>query len=165
MYNYLQSLVVIRMKIGIDIDGVIAQNLDIAQLRQGNDEEIYRNLTLDENFLPVLEILRRQNYQIYFITARGQEFKRVTKEWLRKNKVSYDKIFFNPSADWHTSPYYKSRVIKQEGINILIDDLSENISWVNQQTNCWGILFSNWNEISNVILPLLPEGGKEAIGR
>jgi len=133
-------------KIAFDIDGVLAKGLDIHKLNSGRDDEIYRKLIFDDLSLPLIEKLKKDN-TIYILTARHSHYRDVTISWLNKHNLIYDKIFLNHYNDWRAGPQYKAEIIQREGIDVLIDDTPEIIDYVNRNTGCKAILFSDWEEV------------------
>ena len=77
----------------------------------------------------VIDKLRDKDYKIYIITARdltnrndelGREMREIVKEWLKNNKINYDKIIFSPED--------KFEICKENNIGIMIEDKVENIN-------------------------------------
>lgn len=74
----------------------------------------------------VLNILK-EKHNIYIITARTNDgleinkpsIEEITKEWLKKQNIPYDGIYF-PGTD-------KRQVIKDNNIDVMIEDSAENI--------------------------------------
>ena len=73
----------------------------------------------------VLKKLKKEGHQIYIITARkhndiwfpkhiSSRMESFTAEWLLKNEIPFDKIFFNATN--------KGKVCRDNGVDILIDD-------------------------------------------
>ena len=78
----------------------------------------------------VLKKLKKEGHQIYIITARKQNdewfpkhissrLELFTAEWLLKNEIPFDKIFFDAKD--------KGKVCRDNGVDIMIDDDPENI--------------------------------------
>lgn len=77
----------------------------------------------------VIDLLRDKGYKIYIITARyltnrnddlGNEMRNIVINWLKNNKINYDKIIFSPED--------KFEICKQNNIGIMIEDKVENIN-------------------------------------
>ena len=77
----------------------------------------------------VIDKFRRKDYEIYIITARyltdknndlGKEMRKIVKDWLKNNKINYDKIIFSPED--------KLEICKENNIDIMIEDKVENIN-------------------------------------
>lgn len=66
--------------------------------------------------------LRKSGNEIYIVTARDSEFHddpyTLSKEWLDKNDIEYDKLIVNARD--------KSKICKQEKIDLFIDDKISN---------------------------------------
>jgi uncharacterized HAD superfamily protein len=73
----------------------------------------------------VIKKLKSDGNEIYIITARGtrcSDSKELAIEWLNKNEIYYDKIFFN-CVD-------KLKVCTENNIDIMIEDYEENINQI-----------------------------------
>ena len=77
----------------------------------------------------VIDKLRKKGYEIYIITARyltdknndlGKEMRKIVKDWLKNNKINYDKIIFSPED--------KLEICKENNIDIMTEDKVENIN-------------------------------------
>lgn len=77
----------------------------------------------------VIDLLKDKGYEIYIITSRyltdrnddlGNEMRKIVKEWLKSNKINYDKIIFSPED--------KLEICKENNIDIMIEDKVENIN-------------------------------------
>ena len=75
----------------------------------------------------IIKKLKDEGNEIYIITARhgentisDEENKKLTKTWLDKNEVKYDKLIFYPED--------KLETCLQNNINIMIEDRPENIN-------------------------------------
>ena len=94
------------------------------------DEESdeFWNLYLDKIFLKVkpftlcaeyLKKLKDEKNEIIFITARyGENVEKMTKEWLEKNNILYDKLIINAQN--------KGKIALDNKIDIFIDDSLQN---------------------------------------
>lgn len=90
-------------------------------------ETIVRNVRIKPFAKEVIDKLRNEENEIYFITARHIsnkfDIKKVTEEWLEKNEIKYEGIYLSIAN--------KEEIIKEKNIDIFIDD---NI------TNCLNVL-------------------------
>ncbi len=84
-------------------------------------EPIYDNITptipIKEDAKEVIDKLHKLGCQIIFITSRGKGFTNsyeLTKNYLAKNKIYYDKLIVNKQA--------KDKVCIAENVDIFIDD-------------------------------------------
>jgi len=120
-------------------------------------ENITNNATPRENAKEVIDKLKEDGHEIYIITARDSEFHddpyKLSKDWLDKNKIYYDKLIVNTRE--------KSSVCKKEKIDLFIDDQLNNcLSVANVGIKTIMITdklydyneimqLKNWNEIYN----------------
>ena len=85
-------------------------------------EEIVNKAEPRDKVVNVIQNLRKEGHKIYIITARDSEFHDdpyiLSKTWLDKNKIEYDKLIVNARK--------KAPVCKQEKIDLFIDDQLHN---------------------------------------
>lgn len=170
------------MKIGIDIDDTITDtrscvfsykkiaypNRNPLEMLPSNlfnefmskyEEEIHRNVKLKENVVESMQRLHSAN-EIIIITSRDSKSEDITKEYLLKNNIPYDAIYFNVNE--------KGALAKRLGIDIFIDDhdfiyyqmMNEGIKAIkmHREDEKGDFLeFINWDDITNYILN--EEGG------
>jgi len=137
-------------KIAFDVDGVLAHGLNLRELNQGMDNEIYSGLEFAKESLPLIDSLRNKN-GIYILTARNEKLRDLTENWLFSNNLMADRIFLSPHREWSLAPRYKAEVVQRCGINILVDDSPEIVDYVNRTTQCKAILFTDWSKVSEKI--------------
>ena len=89
----------------------------------------------------IIKKLKDEGNTIYLITARFQnekfDIEKVTKEWLRNNKIIYDKLFLNCDT--------KTNIVKKNNIDIFIDDSFKNCKEVSQM----GVKTYLFNNLAN----------------
>jgi len=136
--------------IALDIDGVLAHGLDIEELNNGTDNEIYAGLKFAPESAKVMEKFRQEN-RIYILTARLADCREVTEEWLRRNGVEYSGLFLNEYSKWELGPMHKAEVVEREGIRLLVDDEPTIVDYVNENTKCRAVLFRGWEELNGVL--------------
>ena len=87
-----------------------------------NIENIARNLKVKEYAREYIDKLRSDGHYICIITGRANgEYKepyKMTKEWLDKNNIYYDKLVFTNAYDSHG----KAKECLKNNIDIMIDD-------------------------------------------
>ena len=122
-------------------------------------ENITNSANPRENAKEAIDKLKEKGHEIYIITARDSEFHddpyKLSKDWLDKNKIYYDKLIVNARE--------KSSVCKNEKIDLFIDDQLNNCLSV-QNAGIQTIMITNeiynydeikqlknWNEIYNYI--------------
>lgn len=122
-------------------------------------EHLLLNIELKPNVIDVLTKLKKEGHTIIFITARCDEYNKpyeLTKEYLDKYKVPYDKIIVRALE--------KGQICKEEKINLFIDDSIDNCRKVKQvgidvllmetnfnKNNKEFIHMKNWNQVYNYI--------------
>lgn len=87
-----------------------------AKIKSTYDHEVSQ-ANIRENVKEVIDALYEQGHHIFFITARGKGFTdpyKITKEYLDKYHIKYDKIY--------TSTSNKAEVCQKENIDLFIDD-------------------------------------------
>lgn len=113
---------------------------DMFNVTDKEDEEcwsaISKNYSINEHTRPfaseIINKLKNSGNQIYIITARGtsKENKvdkktiKTVKRWLKKNKISYNKLIFNKE---------KLEICKKYNIDIIIEDKTENINSISKE--------------------------------
>ena len=87
--------------------------------------EYYKNAPARAFASEVIRKLKEQGHNIYIITARGiseknlySYLKRITKEWLKRENIYYDEIFFEKD---------KKKIIQEYNIDVMIEDYAKNI--------------------------------------
>ena len=104
------------VKIGVDLDGVIAVPTIERVSYQMN--EFYSSC--------VPQLMFPDEANIIIVTGRKITFKDVTVQWLIENRIKYSKIFFNPNVGNRKSKplliEHKAGIIKEEGISLFIED-------------------------------------------
>ena len=76
-----------------DIDGVLTIETE------GFGEEVYADRTPNKSAIPVVNRLYKMGHQIVLWTARFEEDREVTMNWLRKHGVKYHTLIMD-------KPYY-----------------------------------------------------------
>lgn len=120
-----------------------------------NREKIVMRAKPKENAVKIINKLKKENNEIYFITGRDSNHYwdpyLASKKWLDKNKIRYDKLI--------VSAKYKGLICKENNIDVLIDDSEEQCndakvygiktllfdSFDNKNSNLERV--NNWNEI------------------
>ena len=99
--------------------------------------EYYKNAPARAFASEVIRKLKEQGHNIYIITARGiaekdlySYLKGMTKEWLKRENIYYDEIFFEKD---------KKKIIQEYNIDVMIEDYEKNIR--NLEEYCEIIVF------------------------
>ena len=83
----------------------------------------------------IIHKLRQENNKIYIITARNEsglppeaygKMQQITKKWLNKNKIEYDKIIFAKDEE-------KLQKCLENNVNVMIEDNPNNILNISKQ--------------------------------
>lgn len=151
------------MRIGIDIDDTVAQTYEVLKkelLKQNYDLSCYPNmyrkdplvkelylkkgseisslLPLKRNARRVINKLKDEGNEIYFITARGKEFYsdayETTYNWLIKKRIKFDKLIVGADD--------KAKTCVEYNINIFIDDAVKHVLKVKEQ-DIRGIVYTS----------------------
>lgn len=125
-------------------------------------ESVTKKARPREKAKEVIEKLKQKGHKIYIITARDSEFHddpyQLSKDWLDKNEIEYDKLIVNARE--------KAHICQQEKIDVFIDDQLNNCLAVSnigiktiqisdekeQVENI--ITLENWNEIYKYIVEM-----------
>lgn len=124
-------------------------------------QDIVRNNIIKAGVKEAFEFFRSKGYKIIFITARNDihtpNIKKLTKEFLDKNNIFYDKLIFDDSNTGD-----KSKLTQENNIDIFIDDKeivldkiasSSNIECIRftSDKNSKYKTFNNWYDIIEYI--------------
>lgn len=166
------------MKIGIDIDGVIADFVDEFnkiiynkydfKLRESDiyvhDIYLVLGITLEDSLEIIYETLQRnlkmvakaknsikklnKDHEIYILTARDKKFTRKTLDWLDDKSIPYDEILFLNEGE---------KFQCKEKFDVIIEDcLKDAINW--RKKVKYVILYDRpWNQtldIKNLLIHL-----------
>lgn len=140
------------IRIGIDIDGVVA-DIDLPILRlidTVEDKEArknidkyyysYRKVELDPQL-----ISNFTGDKVILITGRPEWLRDITIDWLRRNKIRYDKLIICDHAapfgqfskeeldEWFKGlAIKKAEVLKREGIEVYFEDTPDTVKWLRE---------------------------------
>jgi len=140
---------VIKVRIGIDLDGVIAE-IDLFKLRsidfESNEEtkkelESWYYKSCKVQFDPSLIALPEDD--IIIITSRDEPLKEITYTWLKKHNIPYSRIIFAHLApgnyigssliDWfREQAKLKAKILKEEKIDIYLEDTPEVVRFLRE---------------------------------
>lgn len=110
-----------------------------------NESLIYQQSPIKENAAEILNKWK-QNHELYFISARGINMLEVTKQWFKKEKISYNHIELIGSHD-------KIQAVKKYEIDLFIEDKHDNAVAIHEQCGIPVLLFDTpYNQMP------IPEG-------
>lgn len=113
------------MKVIIDIDNTLSLNnkrFKLAEKENGKTDwnivHTYENMIADEPNLPMIELAKNykeNGFEVIILTGRPESTRRVTKEWLEKYNISYDKLYMR-SWDYNflKAPVFKKKIYETE---------------------------------------------------
>lgn len=123
------------------------------------DPSLYENLRPVAGAISSLTILKQQEHQLWFITARAPHLKPVTLRWFAKNQlgwaISEQRLIFSDRASDKRADF-KLQCCQQLGLNVFIDDHAPTIKVVSSPNMIQKILLPHrWNQAEDV--------GKQAV--
>lgn len=88
----------------VDIDGTLADathRLHLLESTPKKWDEFHRSSEKDEINPWCLEIVERfsHDHEIVLLTGRGNEYREVTRKWLKEKNVSFDQLFMRELGD------------------------------------------------------------------
>jgi hypothetical protein len=103
----------------------------------------FRNMQVYSGVLKLMLAYQKRNYRILILTARDYRFYNVTRNWLRKNNVPYDKLILVHS------PTLKKAILKHnQNLVTYYDDLSYNHE--NNHIKYYSELINYFHEKENI---------------
>ena len=132
----------LKRKSQINLNGNLADHFYIVYINGWNEQEalkfwekyyaeILRKLNIKKFAAEIINKLKQEGHKIYLITARWdmpkENVEEITKKWLKDNNVNYDGLFLNASD--------KLELVKQNNIDIFIDDSFKNCKRISENTN------------------------------
>lgn len=134
------------MKIGFDLDGVIA-DIDFFKLRTVDferDQKIKKELEYwyyaSRRLLLNPDTFKLDNDEVIIITTRasvtGNNIRKLTEDWLKYQNVHYDRLYFVPVPqgqyigqslqEWYRRmAEEKAKIINREGLDVYFEDSPE----------------------------------------
>ena len=86
---------------------------------------------INNNTLELIKNIKERGHTVIIITARPKELERLTKKYLKRRNVPYDKIFFmSPGPD---SGVRKIKKIKAEKVDFFFDNNKKIIKLANEE--------------------------------
>lgn len=104
--------------------------------------------TLNEWCFEIISTMRKSGYKIIFVSGRGEKYRKVTEDWLKKFNVEYDHLFLRARKDYREDPEIKKEIYlnnikdKYEVLFVMDDRKSVVEMWRNIGLIClqpaWG---------------------------
>jgi len=108
-----------------------------------SDEKMMYRVKPYEEAVKTLTLLKHEGHKIFIVTKRPNSMKDMTAEWLRKNKIPFDKLI-------HTDHEPKGKHILKYNLDCFVDDLESNLLDLYKSQARWkkGLLLLTrpWNE-------------------
>ena len=161
------------MKIGIDIDGVIADFVSSFRVlikekfdlefgyEDIREHDLYKMLGISEKEaleliistfdydlntqLDAVESIRKlsSTHEIVLVTARPEKTEEITKKWLKAKGIEYDKLIIVTEGNKHL-------LTEKEGFDVIIDDhLKEIVRWI-EKVPLVLVYNQPWNKSLNI---------------
>lgn len=139
------------MRIGIDVDGTLADNLqafvdvfnektgkqltktevfdfdlslvygipadEVDQVFHDNAERVFGEVPAMEGAREALELMKNAGVELYLVTARPPNLRELTADWLKRHKIPYDRLIFDP---------HKGEACRRHGLKVFVDDHFDN---------------------------------------
>lgn len=138
-----------------DVDGTIANN-DHRRVWVQNKPKNWKayNATMADdkpidNIIHIAQILC-QHYQIIIVTARSDDHKQTTIDWLEKHMVPHTAIYFRKEKDYRDDTIVKSEILDQlleDGYNpvMVFDDRTKVVNmWRERGLQCLQVAEGNF---------------------
>jgi hypothetical protein len=90
---------------------------ELNEFIQENIEEIYSNVKAVEKAREILKELYDQGHRLILITARSEEHRPITENWLQENNIPYHELHHEDQ---------KAPLAAEKNISLFIDDKKEN---------------------------------------
>jgi hypothetical protein len=142
------------MKVIIDIDNTLSISTDrFKQAEKENGKTDWdfvhapENLIKDKPNLPMIELAKNykeNNFEVIVLTGRPESTRKVTKEWLEKYNIPYDKLYMRSREDnFLKAPDFKRKIYEteiKENVFCAYDDDQRVIDvWVNLGITCFKV--------------------------
>lgn len=113
------------MKVIIDIDNTLSNATDrfkLAEKEKGQTDWDFvhapENLIKDKPNLPMIELAKNykeNGFEVIILTGRPESTRNITKEWLQKYNISYDKLYMRSWEDnFLKAPDFKRKIYETE---------------------------------------------------
>ena len=132
-----------------DIDGTLAQIDHRRPLLEGEhpDWKSFNKLMGDDiPNLPVVELYKTlwdsQKYQLFLVSGRGEEYRKVTETWLTWNTIPFERLLMRPRNDFRPDTDVKQEILdrlRSEGkeISFVVDDRNSVVDmWRKNGVTC-----------------------------
>lgn len=112
----------------LKMNGFVPENFSNKGFYMENKEIIFGKGTFYEGFIEFYNLLIKNNYEIFYITARDKQYEGFTKELFKLNNIPYDNVY-------HLGSYNKIETLKNLNIEWFFEDNIKNIEMILSATN------------------------------
>jgi len=137
----------------VDIDGTLADNEHRRHFVEGvpRSKRDFKSFNAmmhkDAVCKPVATIINllSRMFSILLVSGRGEEYRRITEKWLKRNFIKYDMLYMRPAKDNRPDTMIKLEIleqIKQEGYapHLAIDDRNRCVKmWRDAGITCFQV--------------------------
>lgn len=112
---------------------------------------IFQTVPVREHAAETLQNLRSRGHDIHLITARDEEYRQVTEDWLERHGIPYHSLSMRKDSE----RYSKGILCQQLGVGFFVDDKVENAEDT-ARLGVYTLLFhASHNLEANTSLPLV----------
>lgn len=142
------------MKVIIDIDNTLSianDRFKLAEKENGKTDWDFvhapENLIKDKPNLPMVELAKgykENGFEVIILTGRPESTRKITKEWLEKYNIPYDKLYMRSWEDnFLKAPVFKRKIYQteiKENVFCAYDDDQRIIDvWVELGITCFKV--------------------------
>lgn len=134
-----------------DIDGTLADNdhrRHYVENRPKNWKAFFSEMHKDTPKRMVRDLnwwLTKSGYGIILVTARFDEYRQVTKDWLHANLIHYDSLYMRSDKDFRPDTEVKKEIYEQKlrpffDVRLVVDDREPVVRmWRSLGLECWQV--------------------------
>jgi hypothetical protein len=100
----------------VDIDGTIADNMhrqNVLENEPKNWDAFFMECHLDLPIEPIVDLVQilEKHHIILIVTGRSEKYRELTKLWLQKHKIIYDKLYMRREGDYRPDHEIKEEIL------------------------------------------------------
>ena len=105
-----------RKAILVDLDGTLTNvdhRVNFVRMEPKNWQEFNDRMIHDpinEWCQELIRAMKAQNYEIIFVTGRGNDYRAETETWLLKHNINYDQLFMRSIGDFREDADVKEEI-------------------------------------------------------
>ncbi len=75
----------------------------------------------------IIEAMQAKDVEVYFITGRGEDYRHLTEDWLKRHHIKYNDLYMRPFNDFREDADIKEELYKKHlkgkfDVRFVIDD-------------------------------------------